>query len=405
MRGVVPSRDHPAAQRPPHRGAQRGAAQGRHAQGRHAVRGLIRGRVRGEPRDVRGEPDDGEGEGSGAAERRPSGVGGGGRGGPRRAPRRSLERVEARIERRVNASLGGTPRTPPPRTPRTPPPRRTPRGAGGARGGGDRRGTSGFVVSARRRVGARRGVVDAGEARSVQALNPFATDADDEEDEEASSAASVGGAEAEAFVSDYVAVGAEADAAGGARPAEEEGEGEDEDEASLGRMDGLSDAEAALADEDDDLAEQAAREAAAVAARRRRGRAAFSAGGGRVFFEPAREQDTRRPADVDLRAVRLALEDGYWPSVQQGACSGCWAYSTVQVIADSKLIGTGHRPSPSPYYLLSCDVARQRVQHRQHGHGVRMDPGAAARYPGRGGLPTTASDRCMETRETQRPRA
>jgi hypothetical protein len=43
------------------------------------------------------------------------------------------------------------------------------------------------------------------------------------------------------------------------------------------------------------------------------------------------------------------------PLYSQGACSGCWAYSTVQVIADSKLISTGRRPSPSPYYLLSCD--------------------------------------------------
>jgi len=43
------------------------------------------------------------------------------------------------------------------------------------------------------------------------------------------------------------------------------------------------------------------------------------------------------------------------PVYSQGACSGCWAYSTVQVIADSKAIATGTRPDLSPYHLLSCD--------------------------------------------------
>lgn len=50
---------------------------------------------------------------------------------------------------------------------------------------------------------------------------------------------------------------------------------------------------------------------------------------------------------------RTKLDIG--PLYSQGVCSGCWAYSTVQVIADAKLIATGHRPSPSPYFLLSCD--------------------------------------------------
>ena len=44
------------------------------------------------------------------------------------------------------------------------------------------------------------------------------------------------------------------------------------------------------------------------------------------------------------------------PVYSQGACSGCWAYSTVQVIADSKAINTGTRPDLSPYHLLSCDT-------------------------------------------------
>jgi hypothetical protein len=44
------------------------------------------------------------------------------------------------------------------------------------------------------------------------------------------------------------------------------------------------------------------------------------------------------------------------PVYSQGACSGCWAYSTVQVIADSKAINTGSRPDLSPYHLLSCDT-------------------------------------------------
>ena len=281
------------------------------------------------------------------------------------APRRSLERVEARIERRVNA-------------------RRDAANAAAAN-----------AANAAAATNAAGGLAALGEAETdsdsdsgsgsealpegssfprvaasvlaeewstlakrgpSKTLNPFATDADDEEDEEASSAASVGGSEAEAFVSDYVAARREADAAGGARPAEEEGEGEDEDEASLGRMDGLSDAEAALADEDDDLAEQAAREAAAVARAADADATAFSAGGGASSVSQLGNKKTIRPADVDLPDQfdwRSKMDIG--PLYSQGACSGCWAYSTVQVIADSKLISTGHRPSPSPYYLLSCD--------------------------------------------------
>ena len=63
-----------------------------------------------------------------------------------------------------------------------------------------------------------------------------------------------------------------------------------------------------------------------------------------------RPEDIDLPSDLDWRAH---MDIG--PLYSQGACSGCWAYSTVQVIADSKLISTGRRPSPSPYYLLSCD--------------------------------------------------
>jgi hypothetical protein len=122
-------------------------------------------------------------------------------------------------------------------------------------------------------------------------------------------------------------------------------------------MDGLSDAEAALADEDDDLAEQAAREAAAVARAADADATAFSAGGGGASsVSQLGNKKTIRPADVDLPDQfdwRSKMDIG--PLYSQGACSGCWAYSTVQVIADSKLISTGHRPSPSPYYLLSCD--------------------------------------------------
>ena len=102
------------------------------------------------------------------------------------------------------------------------------------------------------------------------------------------------------------------------------------------------------------------------------------------------------PKDIDLPKTldwRQKMDIG--PLYSQGACSGCWAYSTVQVIADSKLIGTGHRPSPSPYYLLSCDeldsgcntgnmaTAYAWIQVQQHGILSVED------FP-------TASDRCME---------
>ena len=68
------------------------------------------------------------------------------------------------------------------------------------------------------------------------------------------------------------------------------------------------------------------------------------------------KMQTVTPGEIDLPDSldwRAKMDIG--PLYSQGACSGCWAYSTVQVIADSKLISTGHRPSPSPYYLLSCD--------------------------------------------------
>jgi len=43
------------------------------------------------------------------------------------------------------------------------------------------------------------------------------------------------------------------------------------------------------------------------------------------------------------------------PVYSQGLCSGCWAFSTAQVVGDSKAIATGTRASVSPYHLLSCD--------------------------------------------------
>ena len=108
------------------------------------------------------------------------------------------------------------------------------------------------------------------------------------------------------------------------------------------------------------------------------------------------------PKDIDLPKTldwRQKMDIG--PLYSQGACSGCWAYSTVQVIADSKLIGTGHRPSPSPYYLLSCDeldsgcntgnmaTAYAWIQVQQHGILSVED------FP-------TASDRCMEAESNEK---
>ena len=43
------------------------------------------------------------------------------------------------------------------------------------------------------------------------------------------------------------------------------------------------------------------------------------------------------------------------PIYSQGMCSGCWAFTTAQVIGDSTAIATGKRNSVSPYHLLSCD--------------------------------------------------
>ena len=43
------------------------------------------------------------------------------------------------------------------------------------------------------------------------------------------------------------------------------------------------------------------------------------------------------------------------PIYSQGMCSGCWAFSTAQVVADSKTIASGARVAVSPHHLLSCD--------------------------------------------------
>ena len=43
------------------------------------------------------------------------------------------------------------------------------------------------------------------------------------------------------------------------------------------------------------------------------------------------------------------------PIYSQGMCSGCWAFTTAQVVGDSKAIATGSRMAVSPYHLLSCD--------------------------------------------------
>jgi len=43
------------------------------------------------------------------------------------------------------------------------------------------------------------------------------------------------------------------------------------------------------------------------------------------------------------------------PIYSQGMCSGCWAFTTAQVVGDSKAIATGTRLSVSPHHLLSCD--------------------------------------------------
>jgi C1A family cysteine protease len=43
------------------------------------------------------------------------------------------------------------------------------------------------------------------------------------------------------------------------------------------------------------------------------------------------------------------------PVYSQGMCSGCWAFTTAQVVSDSTAIATGTRVNVSPYHLLSCD--------------------------------------------------
>lgn len=43
------------------------------------------------------------------------------------------------------------------------------------------------------------------------------------------------------------------------------------------------------------------------------------------------------------------------PVYSQGTCSGCWAFSTAQVVADSRAISSGARTNVSPYHLLACD--------------------------------------------------
>ena len=138
-----------------------------------------------------------------------------------------------------------------------------------------------------------------------------------------------------AFVSDYVPED-------GVRAVDEARRGVDE--AALG----VDEAEAALMDEENDLAASAA----AAFAMNLRGpddasNTPTASLGEMTVVSPT---DYNLPQTLDWRAK---MDVG--PLYSQGACSGCWAYSTVQVIADSKLIGTGHRPSPSPYYLLSCD--------------------------------------------------
>ena len=83
------------------------------------------------------------------------------------------------------------------------------------------------------------------------------------------------------------------------------------------------------------------------------------------------------------------------PIYSQGMCSGCWAFTTAQVVGDSKAIATGSRMAVSPYHLLSCDnldsacntgnmaTAYAWIQVQQHGILSVED------FP-------TASDRCME---------
>ena len=162
---------------------------------------------------------------------------------------------------------------------------------------------------------------------AIGAVDASAATATDDEDEDEG--------DEPAFVSDYVPED-------GVRAAEEARRAMDE--ASLG----VDEAEAALMDEENDLAASAA--------------AAFAMN----LYGPDDDSDTLTaslgemtvvsPTDFDLpEALDWRTKMDVGPLYSQGACSGCWAYSTVQVIADSKLIGTGHRPSPSPYYLLSCD--------------------------------------------------
>ena len=56
------------------------------------------------------------------------------------------------------------------------------------------------------------------------------------------------------------------------------------------------------------------------------------------------------PASFDWRTK---IDIG--PVYSQGVCSGCWAFTTAQVIGDSVAIATGTRVPVSPYHLLSCD--------------------------------------------------
>ena len=152
--------------------------------------------------------------------------------------------------------------------------------------------------------------------------------------------------------------GAEAEAkseAAAEAAAETEGEGEAE----------AAEAEAALLSEEETLAADAAAALARKPARLTRAAAAAAA----AASGSARKQsvlDYAASLGAKIHTVNLAEMDfpeafdwranmDIGPLYSQGACSGCWAYSTVQVIADSKLISSGHRPSPSPYYLLSCD--------------------------------------------------
>ena len=151
----------------------------------------------------------------------------------------------------------------------------------------------------------------------------------------------------------------EAAARGEALPSEEEEEEEEEEESSASRV-AADDADAALIAQTTSSPFPALGAPAGLSAEERRAAARERRRRARAAARESQKTSFAKDASGPLGS---GLPDSFdWSDhvdfgdvVHQGACAGCWAYSTAAVVEAARFVADGTRGRLSPYALIDCD--------------------------------------------------